>query len=98
MTNMDLEKLRQVDHDVFHSRTLDATWAVEEGVEGLLGAMDRLCAEADAALEQGINILVLSDRAAGRERVPVPALLATAGVHHHLVRHGTRLRCGLVVE
>jgi glutamate synthase domain-containing protein 2/glutamate synthase domain-containing protein 1/glutamate synthase domain-containing protein 3 len=98
LTNMDLERLRQVDHDVFASRTLDATWPVGEGPDGLRAAMERLCAEADRALADGVNILVLSDRAAGRERVPVPALLATAGVHHHLVRNGTRLRCGLVVE
>ncbi|MFL5840921.1 MAG: glutamate synthase central domain-containing protein, partial [Thermoleophilaceae bacterium] len=98
LTNADLEKVRQVDHDTFCSRTLDATWPVADGVEGLRQAMDRLCAEADAALDEGVNILVLSDRAAGRDRVPVPALLATAGVHHHLVRNGTRLRCGLVVE
>jgi glutamate synthase domain-containing protein 2/glutamate synthase domain-containing protein 1/glutamate synthase domain-containing protein 3 len=98
LTNDDLEKIRQVDHDVFHSRTLDATWPVAEGTEGLRKAMDRLCSEADAALAEGINILILSDRAAGRDRVPVPALLATAGVHHHLVRKGTRLKCGLIVE
>src|SRR3954463_1870522 len=60
--------------------------------------MERLCSEADAALAAGVNILILSDRAAGQERAPVPALLATAGVHHHLVRRGTRLQCGLIVE
>ncbi|HYZ30001.1 MAG TPA: glutamate synthase central domain-containing protein, partial [Thermoleophilaceae bacterium] len=98
LTNADLEKIRQVDHDVFNARTLDATWPVAEGVRGLKKALDRLCSEADAALAEGVNILVLSDRAAGRERVPVPALLATAGVHHHLVRSGTRLKCGLIVE
>src|SRR5437763_10593704 len=98
LTNMDLEKLRQVDHDVFCARTLDATWPVAEGVAGLKAAMERLCSEADQAIADDVNIIVLSDRAAGRERVPVPALLATAGVHHHLVRKGTRLRCGLVVE
>lgn len=98
LTNSDLEKLRQVDHDVFRSRTLDMTWPVSEGSDGLKKAMDRLCAEADQALQDGINVLILSDRAAGRDRAPVPALLATAGVHHHLVRNGTRLRCGLVVE
>jgi glutamate synthase domain-containing protein 2/glutamate synthase domain-containing protein 3 len=98
LTNADLEKLRQVDHAVFASRTLDATWPVAEGVKGLHEAMDRLCDEADQALRDGINILILSDRATGRDRAPVPALIATAGVHHHLVRNGTRLRCGLVVE
>src|SRR5207248_5278871 len=53
LTNMDLEKLRQVDHDVFCARTLDVTWPLAEGIEGLQKAMDRLCAEADAALEEG---------------------------------------------
>jgi glutamate synthase domain-containing protein 2/glutamate synthase domain-containing protein 1/glutamate synthase domain-containing protein 3 len=98
LTNADLEKIRQVDHAVFHSRTLDITWPVSEGPDGLKKAMDRLCEEADGALADGINILILSDRASGRDRVPVPALLATAGVHHHLVRKGTRLKCGLIVE
>jgi glutamate synthase domain-containing protein 2/glutamate synthase domain-containing protein 1/glutamate synthase domain-containing protein 3 len=98
LTNADLEKIRQVDHDVFCARTLDTTWPVSDGVEGLKRAMDRLCDEADAALAEGVNILILSDRAVGEQRVPVPALLATAGVHHHLVRNGTRLKCGLIVE
>src|SRR5205814_4214630 len=48
--------------------------------------------------ERGDNILILSDRAAGADRVPIPALLAVSGVHHHLVREGTRLQAGLVVE
>src|SRR3712207_162341 len=60
--------------------------------------MERLCDEASAALAKGDNILILSDRAAGKERAPIPALLAVAGVHHHLVREGTRLQAGLVVE
>src|SRR5204863_2075928 len=98
LTNADLEKIRQVDHEVFQACTLDTTWPVAESVAGLQKAMDRLCEEADAALADGVNILILSDRAAGAERVPVPALLATAGVHHHLVRKGTRLQCGLIVE
>jgi glutamate synthase domain-containing protein 2/glutamate synthase domain-containing protein 1/glutamate synthase domain-containing protein 3 len=98
LTNGDLEKLRQVEHHIFSSVTLDATWPVEEGTQGLERAMDRLCAEASGAIEHGDNILILSDRAAGSDRVPIPALLAVAGVHHHLVRAGTRLRVGLVLE
>ncbi|MEA2483105.1 MAG: glutamate synthase large chain, partial [Thermoleophilaceae bacterium] len=98
LTNSDLEKIRHVDHDVFESRTLDTTWPVADGADGLAAAMKRLCSESDAALADGANILILSDRAAGADRVPVPALLATAGVHHHLVRNGTRLQCGLIVE
>src|SRR5581483_2907780 len=61
-------------------------------------ALDRICSEADDALAGGANILVLSDRSAGPERVPIPSLLATAAVHHHLVREGTRLQAGIVVE
>ncbi|MEX2196632.1 MAG: glutamate synthase large subunit [Thermoleophilaceae bacterium] len=98
LTPADLEKLRQVDHEVFHADTLDATWPAAEGPAGLQRAMERLCREASAAIEAGDTILILSDRAAGPDRVPVPALLAVAGVHHHLVREGTRLQAGLVVE
>ena len=61
-------------------------------------AVDRLCAEADAALQEGINVLILSDRALGPERAAIPSLLAVGAVHHHLVREGTRLQAGLVIE
>src|SRR5947209_6776670 len=98
LSSGELEKLRQVDHHIFAADTLDATWPVDEGVEGLAGAMERLCEEADACLAKDDNILIISDRAAGADRVPIPALLATAGVHHHLVRNATRLQAGLVVE
>ncbi len=84
---------------MFSRDTLDATWPVEEGAEGLAtrdgAALQR---GRPSALAEGDNILILSDRAAGRDRVPIPALLAVAGVHHHLVREGTRLQAGLVVE
>src|SRR3712207_3077025 len=98
LSNSELEKLRQVKHDVFQSDTVDCTWPVNEGVEGLAKAMERLCREASQYLADGDNILILSDRRAGKDRVPIPALLAVAGVHHHLVREGTRLQAGLVVE
>ena len=94
----ELEALRQVESDAFRARTLDATWPVGEGPMALATAVDRLCAEADAALAEGVNILVLSDRAVGPERALVPSLLAVGAVHHHLVREGTRLQAGLVVE
>jgi glutamate synthase (NADPH/NADH) large chain/glutamate synthase (ferredoxin) len=98
LTHGELEKLRQVDHHVFRADTLDATFPVAEGPHGLERAIERLCREASAAIDAGDNILILSDRAAGSERAPIPALLAVAGVHHHLVREGTRLQAGLVVE
>src|SRR3954454_7538767 len=60
--------------------------------------MESLCEEADTCLAKGDNILIISDRRAGQDRAAIPALLAIAGVHHHLVRGGTRLQAGLVVE
>ena len=98
LSNGELEKLRQVDHDVYEADTLDATFPVSEGADGLERAMKRLCEQASELIASGDNILIVSDRAASRDRVPIPALLAVAGVHHHLVREGTRLQTGLVVE
>jgi hypothetical protein len=98
LLDSELEQLRQVHSAIFKARTLDMTWPVEEGPEGMDVALDRLCREADEALAAGINILILSDRAVGPDRAAVPSLLATAAVHHHLVREGTRLQAGLVVE
>ncbi len=94
----ELERLRGIESSVFASETLDCTWPVSEGAAGLERAIERLCAEADEALATGANILILSDRAVGPERVPVPSLLAVSAVHHHLVRQGTRLQAGLIVE
>jgi glutamate synthase domain-containing protein 2/glutamate synthase domain-containing protein 1/glutamate synthase domain-containing protein 3 len=98
LSNGELEKLRQVDHHVYRADTLDATFPAAEGPAGLEKAMERLCREASELIASGDNILIVSDRAASRHRVPIPALLAVAGVHHHLVREGTRLETGLVVE
>jgi glutamate synthase domain-containing protein 2/glutamate synthase domain-containing protein 1/glutamate synthase domain-containing protein 3 len=98
LRDSELEQLRAVDSDVFKSWTIDTTWPVEEGADGLEPAVERICAEADLALAAGANILILSDRSAGLERVPIPSLLATSAVHTHLVREGTRLQAGIVVE
>ncbi len=94
----ELESLRQVRSDVFKAHTIDTTWPVEDGPEGLEPALARICAEADEALADGANILVLSDRAVGPARVAIPSLLGVGAIHHHLVRAGTRLQAGLVVE
>src|SRR5688572_24616020 len=68
------------------------------GGAGLEKAMAELCRKASEAVAAGFNILILSDRGVGPNMAPIPSLLATAGVHHHLVREGTRTRCALVVE
>jgi len=94
----ELEALRNVSTGVFRSHTIDFTWPVAEGAAGLEPAIERVCAEADAALAGGANILILSDREVGPGRVAMPSLLAVGALHHHLVRAGTRLQAGLVVE
>ena len=94
----ELEALRQVSSNVFKAHTIDATWPVAEGPAGLDASLDRICAEADAALADGVNVLVVSDRDVGPDRVSMPSLLAVGAIHHHLVRAGTRLQAGLVVE
>jgi glutamate synthase (NADPH/NADH) large chain len=100
LTDEDLAKIRNI-QDVldgaFRTQTLDATWAGGTG-QALEAALKRLCWEATEAVLADINVLVISDRAAARDRVPIPAALATAAVHHHLIRQGLRMQTGLVVE
>jgi glutamate synthase (NADPH) large chain len=98
LRNHELEKLRQVSHEIFDAATLDITWPIEDGPEGMTRRVRALCDEASRQVDHGANILILSDRNVGPERVAMPSLLAVAAVHHHLVRAGTRLRTGLVIE
>ncbi|RUX98856.1 glutamate synthase large subunit, partial [Mesorhizobium sp. M7A.F.Ca.CA.004.04.1.1] len=74
------------------------TYGSAEGAAGMQGAIDRLCERAEAAVAGGYNIIILSDRQVGPDRIAIPALLATAAVHHHLIRKGLRTSVGLVVE
>ncbi|CAN7504809.1 glutamate synthase large subunit [Rhizobium sp. LjRoot98] len=100
LTNGDLEKIRSIGHteDRFDTKTLDFTYDVTRGAEGMPEILDRLCERAEAAVKGGYNIIVLSDRQIGPDRMAIPALLATAAVHHHLIRKGLRTSVGLVVE
>jgi glutamate synthase (NADPH/NADH) large chain/glutamate synthase (ferredoxin) len=98
LLNRELETLRHVSHELFRARTIDITWPVEEGAAGMASALERVCAQAHDAIAAGVNIVVLSDRSLGPRRAPIPSLLAVASVHHHLVREGTRLRVGIVLE
>ena len=101
LTNADLEKIRSISSlvgEAFRTRTIDVTWPAGEGADGLAPALERVCLDATEAVLAGFNILVLSDRAVSAQRVAMPALLATAAVHHHLIRQGLRTSTGLVVE
>ncbi len=100
LTNGDLEKIRSIGHteDRFDTKTIDITYAATEGSQGMEGAVHRLCERAEAAVAGGYNIIILSDRQIGADRIAIPALLATAAVHHHLIRKGLRTSVGLVIE
>ncbi|MGI6244190.1 MAG: glutamate synthase large subunit [Pseudochelatococcus sp.] len=100
LTNADLEKIRCIGHyeDRFDTKTLDITYPALQGAAGMEGALERLCERAEAAVHGGYNIIILSDRQVGPDRIAIPALLATAAVHHHLIRKGLRTSVGLVVE
>jgi glutamate synthase (NADPH/NADH) large chain/glutamate synthase (ferredoxin) len=98
LLNWELETLRNIAHDVFAARTLDITWPVEQGEPGMADAIARICGEAHKAIAEGVNIIILSDRQLSPARAPIPSLLAVSAVHHHLVREGTRLRAGIILE
>ena len=100
LTDANLEKIRSISDlgDHFRSFTLDATWPAEAGIAGMEIAIGELCGMAEAAVRDGVNIIILSDRRAGADRIPIPSLLACAAVHHHLIREGLRTSVGLVVE
>ncbi|MFZ4808281.1 MAG: glutamate synthase large subunit [Hyphomicrobiaceae bacterium] len=102
LTNDELERIRQigsVKDNHFSTVTIDITFAAGDGAAGMSAALDVVCAEAEEAVRSGeYNIIVLSDRATGPDRVPIPSLLATSAVHHHLIRQGLRTSVGLVVE
>src|SRR6201986_171868 len=101
LTNADVEKIRSISELVdgaFRTATIDCTWPASEGAEGLANAVMRVCLNATDAVLADSNILILSDRATSPDRIAIPALLATAAIHHHLIRQGLRMQTGLVVE
>ncbi len=98
LSNEELARLRHIRLPGFRAATLPMLFPVAEGAAGLERALEDLQQRASRAIAEGANILILSDRGVGREQAAIPSLLATAAVHHHLVRQGARTRCGLVVE
>ena len=101
LTNEDLERVRHVEDNsggAFRTHNLHMVYPASEGAGGMGAALDRLCAQAEKAVLDGFNILILSDRQANRDSIPIPALLGTSAVHHHLIRKGLRTSSGLVVE
>jgi len=98
LTNRDLEKLRSLDQSYFQTKTI-STYFKSDGSEGALEkALTRICQYAADAVDDGYSIILLSDRTIDSSHAPIPSLLATAAVHHHLIRKGMRGRVGIVVE
>jgi glutamate synthase (NADPH/NADH) large chain len=98
LTNEELARLRAIDRPGLESRTFSALFKVAEGGAGMKASLDRLCAQAEAAVREGVSLVVLSDRGVSPDLAPVPMLLAVGAVHHHLVRENLRTQCGLICE
>jgi len=98
LKNHQLEKLRSIDTGMFHAKTLQ-TYFKADGLPGSMEkGIERLCRYAEDAVNDGFEVLILSDRAIDSEHAPIPSLLAVSAVHHHLIRKGCRGSVGLVVE
>jgi glutamate synthase (ferredoxin) len=98
LTNEELAKLRHLTSPGYKSITLPILFKVADGAKGLEKAMEVVFAAADKAIAEGVNILILSDRGIDHDNAAIPSLLAVSGLHHHLIRKGTRTRVGLVLE
>ena len=98
LSNEEVAKLRHLAHPWFKSVTLPMLYEVAQGAAGLERALEKLQAAATQAIADGHSIVILSDRGVTPQLAAIPSLLATAAVHHHLVRRGERTRCGLVIE
>jgi len=98
LTNLELEKVRSIDTGVFQSKTLQTYFRADGKPGSLAKGLERLCRYAVDAVEDGFQVIVLSDRALDSEHAAIPSLLAVSAVHHHLIRKGHRGAVGLVVE
>ena len=98
LTNYELEKLRSIDTGVFQAKTLQCYFKADGKPGSLQKGLERLCRYAVDAVNDGFEVLILSDRAIDSEHAAIPSLLATAAVHHHLIRKGMRGAVGIVVE
>jgi len=105
LSNEELEKLRLLGDSNsnwgksgFRSLTIPIVYPVAAAGNGLTTALDNICEQSSAAIKAEYDLIILSDRNLDAEFAPIPALLAVAAVHHHLIREGTRTQVGLIVE
>ncbi|KAI8575052.1 hypothetical protein K450DRAFT_263550 [Umbelopsis ramanniana AG] len=98
MQELDAVKNMESDYAGWKVATIDITFPKEEGVQGYLNALERICKEVSTSIEHGDKIVILSDRATSADRVAISSLIAVGGVHHHLVRNKQRSRIALMLE
>ena len=98
LTNNELDILCNLRYKGFNTRKVQMTFDVNDGVDGLKKGIELLCAEAEKAVDEGCNYIVLTDRGVDANHAPIPSLLATSAVHHHLIERQKRLQTALVVE
>ena len=98
ISNGEIEKLRQIERAGFQTVTLPILFDVNKGSQGLEMALEELFTSASKAIAKGANIIIISDRNVNEKQAAIPALLALSGLHHHLIREGTRTKVALVVE
>ena len=98
LTNDEMAAIKSMDHKGWKSKIIDITYPRSEGTAGLTTALERICTEAEEAIDDGYSIVVLSDRAISAQQVPISSLLACGSLHHHLVKQAKRTRIGIVIE
>ncbi|MEW6100929.1 MAG: glutamate synthase large subunit [Candidatus Omnitrophota bacterium] len=97
LSNAELEKVRRIKKNGFKTKTISLLFRVKEK-DSFKKALERICKEVSSAIKKGYTFIILSDRGVDEEHAALPALLATAGVHHHLVRSSERTQLGIIVE
>lgn len=98
LTNTEFDILLNLKYKGFVSETLDMTYPVEEGAKGMEASLDRLCKQAEAAADKGVNYIVLSDRKINEKNAALPSLMTVSAVHHYLIRQHKRLQTAVIVE
>ena len=98
LNNHELEKIRSIDTGVFQAKTLQCYFRADGKEGSLKRGLDRLCRYAVDAVEDGFEVIVLTDRAIDSEHAAIPTLLACSSVHHHLIKKGLRGKVGIIVE
>jgi len=98
LTNEELQTIKELNNEKFRTRTISILYKASEGARAMEMALERVFREADKAIQEGANIIVLSDRGVNEEYAAIPALLASSGLHHHLIRREIRTGLGIVLE